>query len=157
MTNGLEAPTRGFPWVPWHILPSFFLMQWDIQSIFLRYSKFLYLAILGAIFLRYSKSLYLAFPMGKQKMGVYIFLSQQYYRTDINKIMTLNPLMRIVPSKPLFTNMKQMLILNFKLILDKIVSVLLNLDKNGFQTKLAPDLSQLVESKDDNSGPHEFD
>lgn len=71
--------------------------------------------------------------------------------------MTLNPLMRIVPSKPLFTNMKQMLILNFKLMLDKIVSVLLNLDKNGFQTKLAPDLSQLIESKDDNSGPHEFD
>ena len=71
--------------------------------------------------------------------------------------MTLNPLMRIVPSKPLFTNMKQMLILNFKLILDKIVSVLFNLDKNGFQTKLDPDLSQLVESKDDNSGPHEFD
>lgn len=55
--------------------------------------------------------------------------------------------MRIVPSKPLFTNMKQMLILNFKLMLDKIVSVLLNLDKNGFQTKLAPDLSQLVSPK----------
>ena len=73
------------------------------------------------------------------------------------KIMTFNPLMRIVPSKPMFTNTKQMFILNFKLILDKIVSVLLNLDKNGFQAKLAPDLSQLVESKDDNSGPHEFD
>lgn len=54
--------------------------------------------------------------------------------------MTLNPLMTIAPSKPLFTNGKQMFVLNFNITLGKIVLVLLDLDKNGFQTKLAPNL-----------------
>ena len=54
--------------------------------------------------------------------------------------MTLDPLMTIAPSKPLFTNVKQMFVLNFNITLGKIVLVLLDLDKNGFQTKLAPNL-----------------
>lgn len=65
-------------------------------------------------------------------------MSQQHHRTS--KIMTLNPLMTIAPSKPLFTNVKQMFVLNFNITLGKIVLVLLDLDKNGFQTKLAPNL-----------------
>lgn len=70
--------------------------------------------------------------------------------------MTLNPVMTIMPGKPLFTNVKQMYVLSFKIIMDKVVPIQLALHKSDLQTKLAPDLPQSIGSKDETSGPDEF-
>lgn len=70
--------------------------------------------------------------------------------------MTLIPVMTIVPGKPLFSNVKQMFVLSFKIILDKIVPIQLDLHKSDLQTKLAPNFPQSIGSKDETSSPDEF-
>lgn len=64
--------------------------------------------------------------------------------------------MTIVPGKPLFTNVKQMFALSFKIMLDKIVPIQLDLDKSDLQTKLTSNLPQSIGSKNDVSNPREF-
>lgn len=64
--------------------------------------------------------------------------------------------MTIVWDKPALTNMKQMFGLSFKITLDKIVPIQLDLDERDLQTKSVPNLPQSIGSKAIASSPHEF-